>query len=86
MQGMVTRVTLGHSGMALVADNTTCVLFWGMQLVALVRIVPEMLPVQGGVANGLVVLAALLWLLSLLPWVVKYVPKYWRQRKDGKPG
>ncbi len=86
MLGMVTRVTLGHSGMALVADNATCVLFWGMQLVALVRIVPELLPVHGGIANGLIVLAALLWLLSMLPWVMKYLPKYWQQRRDGKTG
>jgi len=86
MLGMVSRVTLGHSGQALAADAVTWMLFWGMQTVALVRVVPEVFSIGGTASSYLLVLAAVLWLASMLPWVVKYAPNYWRPRADGKPG
>ena len=38
MLAMVTRVSCGHSGRALVADNLVWGLFWGLQLATLLRI------------------------------------------------
>ena len=86
MLGMVSRVTLGHSGQELAADAVTWLLFWGMQTVALIRVLPEVFAINGAGYSYLLVSAAMLWLASMLPWVVKYAPNYWRPRADGKPG
>lgn len=77
--GMVTRVTLGHSGRLLGADNAVWAVFWGMQGVALLR-------VAGEFVAGLSVLAALGWLVAFGAWYAKFVPIYVRPRPDGQPG
>lgn len=86
MLGMASRVTLGHSGHELVADNATWLLFLGFQTVALMRVLPDVFPVLGAYSDSLYLLAALLWLASFIPWAFKYAPSYWRPRADGKPG
>jgi len=78
---MASRVTLGHSGRELRADTTTWVLFWGLGLVAILRIVAEL---PFGLHANLA--AAVAWLLLTITWVVKYGPMYLRPRVDGKPG
>lgn len=80
--GMASRVSLGHSGNALEADNTTWWLFWLVQGVALVRMLPDLLPLPA----QLISVAGLLWLLAFGGWAWKYAPLYWRPRADGKPG
>lgn len=86
MLGMVSRVTLGHSGRPLVADVVTCIFFWGFQLVALLRVFPDLFAVGSSVVSYAYILAAGVWLASFIPWAVKYAPNYWRPRVDGKPG
>ncbi len=81
--GMASRVTLGHSGRKLEADVATWRLFWLLQAMALVRMLPELLP---ALPARLVTLAGLLWLLAFGLWAWKYAPMYWRPRMDGKPG
>ena len=80
--GMASRVSLGHSGRPLEADNTTWWLFWLIQITALVRILPDLMPLP----EQWVLLAGLLWLLAFGGWFWKYAPLYWRPRADGKPG
>lgn len=82
--GMVTRVTLGHSGRPLSADNATWVMFWGMQGVALLRILGEFVRLPG--AASLFFLSALGWLAVFGAWYAKFAPIYLKPRPDGQPG
>lgn len=82
--GMVTRVTLGHSGRPLSADNATWVMFWGMQGVAVLRVLAEFVRLPG--AASLFFLAALGWLAVFGAWYAKFAPIYLKPRPDGQPG
>lgn len=84
--GMASRVTLGHSGRPLEADSATWRLFWLVQAVALVRMLPDLLPDLLPLPGHLVSLSGLLWLVAFGGWAWKYAPVYWRPRADGKPG
>jgi uncharacterized protein involved in response to NO len=59
-------------------------MFVGMQLVALIRIAADVLPIPNGYLWYL--LSALGWLACFTPWVWRYLPAYWRPRADGQPG
>ncbi len=83
MIGMGTRVTLGHSGLPFIIDRPIKLMFIGIQLVALLRMLPDMSSLD---PVGFYIAAALLWLLCFLPWVWRYLPAYWRPRADGQPG
>lgn len=82
--GMVSRVSLGHSGRALQADAATWWLFWLLQVVALIRMLPDM--AAGLMSASLTIWAGWLWLAVFLVWAWKYAPMTWRPRVDGKPG
>ncbi|MDP2831918.1 MAG: NnrS family protein [Pseudomonadota bacterium] len=85
--GMASRVSLGHSGRKLEADATTWGLFWLVQAVALLRLLPELLPgLPAGLPQLLIPLAGAMWLLAFGVWAGKYAPMTWRPRVDGKPG
>lgn len=84
--GMITRVTLGHSGRTLAADRLTWTLFLVFQAVVTVRIVAD-LPGMSSVARGyLYIAAAMLWLACFALWAWHFAPIYWRPRPDGRPG
>jgi uncharacterized protein involved in response to NO len=81
---MASRVTLGHSGRALEANDLTWYVLFGVNIAAVLRIVAEFLPgTVGGILNAL---AAATWLLSFLLWGWLYAPMYLRPRLDSKPG
>lgn len=82
MVAMVTRVSCGHSGRALVADDIVWALFWALQLATVVRIAAA---VQGAPA-WLTPMAALLWLAVMGAWALRYGNWMGRPRIDGKPG
>jgi len=82
--GMGTRVTLGHSGLPMRVTGVDILLFAGVQLVALLRVLADMLPALSGYHSY--VAAALLWLACFVVWAWRYLPFYWRPRADGKPG
>ena len=82
--GMGTRVTLGHSGLPMQVDIPIMLMFTGIQLAALLRVLADMLPLQAG--HWLYVLAAAVWLISFSPWVLRYLPVYVRPRADGRAG
>ena len=46
MMGMATRVTLGHSGLPMKVDTPVKLMFAGMQLAAVLRVLADMLPMQ----------------------------------------
>ncbi|OGS92630.1 MAG: short-chain dehydrogenase [Gallionellales bacterium GWA2_60_18] len=82
--GMGTRVTLGHSGMPMQVDGAVKLMFAGIQLVALLRVLADVLPIQLGI--GVYLAAALVWLACFIAWGWRYLPLYWRLRADGQPG
>lgn len=82
--GMGTRVTLGHSGLPMQADTPVKLMFTGMQLAVLLRVLADMLPMQA--MHWLYFAAAAAWLACFVPWVSRYLSFYWRPRADGKAG
>ena len=84
--GMVTRVTLGHSGRALVADPLTWRLFLGFQAVVVLRIIADCRTGWPSVLWHPYLLAGGLWLICFGIWFAHYGPIYWRPRVDGNPG
>lgn len=79
---MVTRVTQGHSGRPLQLGAVAGFAFVALQVVAVVRILaelmPDMLAWQAVAAAG--------WLLAFLPWVLRSSWIYLTPRADGKSG
>lgn len=82
--GMGTRVTLGHSGLPMKMDMPITLMFAEIQLVALLRVLADILPMQA--SYWLYVSAAAVWLACFSPWVLRYLPVYWRPRADGRAG
>ena len=82
--GMATRVTLGHSGLPMKVGRPINLMFIGIQLVAILRVLADILPIQTG--HWLYVAAGAVWLACFGSWAVRYFPVYWRPRTDGRPG
>lgn len=81
--GMVSRVSMGHSGRPLVADGLTWRLGLGLHGVATLRVLADVVPAAHGVFAAL---AGIGWLIVFLPWAWRLAPIYLRPRADGKPG
>ena len=79
---MVTRVTQGHSGRALVMPKVAWFAFVAIQVVALLRIGAEL----ARDSMQWQAIAAVGWLVALLPWAARIGRIYLSPRKDGKPG
>lgn len=82
--GMVTRVTLGHTGRNMQASNATLVAFLVINIAALTRVVPGLLwpnqyPLWLALSGGLWILA-----YGIFLWV--YGPMLISPRVDGRPG
>jgi uncharacterized protein involved in response to NO len=82
--GMGTRVTLGHSGRPMNVDTPVVLMFAGIQMAAVVRVLADVLAT--GFSYWLYVAAAIVWLAVFFPWAQRYLPLYWRPRADGQPG
>ena len=82
LMAFVTRVSLGHSGRPLQADNGFVALYVLLHVVALWRVG---LAIAGSHAAWLA-LASLAWLAVLLAWAARVVPMYLQPRQDGKAG
>lgn len=80
--GFVTRVSLGHSGQQLQADNLYWAIYLGLHAVALLRVLVAVLAWPAAWLH----LASASWLLLMLAWACRVLPIYWRARADGKPG
>ncbi|MDB5931653.1 MAG: short-chain dehydrogenase [Polaromonas sp.] len=83
MLAMVTRVSCGHSGRALVADRLVWSLFWLLQLATLLRIAGA---AQTAFAGWLLLAASLLWVSVMAVWGVRLGGWYGRLRSDGRAG
>lgn len=80
---MVTRVSCGHSGRTLTADNLAWGLFWGLQVAVLLRMSAVLWSASSHV---LLVGAASAWLLVMGAWSLRYGRWYGQPRVDGRPG
>jgi uncharacterized protein involved in response to NO len=78
--GMVSRVSLGHSGRALEADTLTWLCFFGVIASALTRAAAEFVPQPA--LGAFMIGAALLWLAAFGAWAWRYVPMYLAPRVD----
>ncbi len=79
---MVTRVSCGHSGRSLVADNLVWTLFGLLQVATLLRIASAVEHTTG----WLTLAAALCWLVVMLAWGSRLARWYGQPRSDGQPG
>lgn len=82
--GMVSRVTMGHSGLPVTADDVMWRAFWMMQTAAVLRVVSELPALPG--AYILIWASSMLWLGAFALWAWRYAPACWRPRADGKRG
>lgn len=82
MVAMVTRVTQGHSGRALVMPKTAWFAFIALQVVAVLRVASEI----ATDAYSWYATAAAGWVIALLPWVCRIGWIYLSPRSDGRPG
>lgn len=83
MVAMVTRVSCGHSGRPLVADNLIWALFWLLQAATVLRVAASVASWPG---QALLMAAALLWAIVMTAWGIRYGNWYGRARADGRPG
>src|SRR5574343_285310 len=82
LMAFVTRVSLGHSGRPLQADNGFVALYVLLHAVAVLRVG---LALAGSHAGWLAV-TSLAWLAVLLAWALRVMPMYLQPRLDGKAG
>lgn len=80
---MATRVSCGHGGRTLTADNPAWALFWTLQLATVLRLAAIVWPAA---AVWLLWLGATAWLLAVGGWAVRHGRWYGRPRLDGRPG
>jgi uncharacterized protein involved in response to NO len=82
---MASRVSAGHSGRALAADDFVWWLFWLLQFGVVARIAAGVVA-DGDAAPRLVVTAALCWAGVGVAWALRYGRWYGQPRVDGRPG
>jgi len=80
---MVSRVSRGHSGRELAADNLTWTAFLLLQAAAFARIAADLWLTLHA---ALLPVAATLWLAAFAAWAWRYLPYYCLPRADGRPG
>lgn len=80
---MATRVSSGHGGRPLAADNLAWALYWTAQLAVLLRVLAALWPRAAGT---LTLIAAAVWSVACVGWALRYGGWYGRPRIDGRPG
>jgi uncharacterized protein involved in response to NO len=80
---MATRVSSGHSGRSLAADDTAWALYWVLQTAVVLRLIAALWPAG---ATAFTVLAVLAWATAAVGWALRYGNWFARARIDGRPG
>ena len=82
--GMMTRTALGHTARPLKADRVDTVCYVLVLAAGVVRVfVPLVAPAW---TIGAVLVSAALWSGGFALYAVRYAPRLWRPRLDGRPG
>jgi len=84
MLAMVTRVSCGHGGRALVADGWVWGAFWLLQLATGLRVWAALADAEQ--TQWLTLLALCAWTAAVLPWALRLLRWYGQPRADGRPG
>jgi uncharacterized protein involved in response to NO len=84
--GMVSRVSLGHSGRALEADRLTWYGFLAIIGAGAIRALADFLPLAGIPRTVLLAVSALAWTAVVLAWAARFIPMYLAPRPDGRGG
>jgi uncharacterized protein involved in response to NO len=79
--GMVSRVSLGHSGHALEADAVTWACYLGVVAAGVLRALAELARATP-LGTPLMIAAAIAWLAAFGVWVWRYLPMYLAPRAD----
>lgn len=82
---MATRVSSGHGGRPLAADNLAWTLYWVLQTAVLLRVLAALWATGSG-STALTLLAILLWTVATVGWALRYGGWFGRPRVDGRPG
>jgi len=84
---MATRVSAGHGGRTLAADDLVWVVFWVLQAAVVARVVAGVLSASGVAgAMPLIAAAAVTWGVVCAAWALRYGRWYGTPRADGRPG
>lgn len=83
MFAMTTRVSSGHGGRPVTADNPAWVLYWILQTAVALRVVAALWPAMGTL---LTLLAIFAWSVATIGWSIRYGRWFGRPRADGRPG
>jgi uncharacterized protein involved in response to NO len=86
MLAMVTRVSCGHSGRALVADRIAWSLFLLLQAATLLRIGATVPGLPSAWLPWILLASACTWAATMGAWGVRLARWYGRLRPDGRPG
>jgi uncharacterized protein involved in response to NO len=81
--GMVSRVSLGHSGRALEADRLTWACYLALLLTAALRAGAESMA-AGEVRSAATFVAGCVWIAAFAAWSWRYVPMYFATRVDAR--
>ena len=72
--GFGTRVTIGHSGNQMIADNITIALFYWTQVVIIIRLLLSLAIAKGLNFMAVFDISITVWLLIFLAWGVRFFP------------
>lgn len=84
--GMVSRVSLGHSGRGLEADPVTWYGYLAIIAIGVTRAAADLSLVPGPARIVAIAVASLAWIAILGAWAVRFVPIYLAPRPDGRAG
>lgn len=80
---MATRVSAGHSGRPLAADDMAWALYWVLQTAVLLRVAAAVWPAASTVLTWAALAA---WATAVVGWALRYGSWFGRPRADGRPG
>jgi uncharacterized protein involved in response to NO len=80
---MATRVSSGHGGRPLAADDRAWALYWVLQAAVLLRVCAAL---WAQAATPLTLLAITAWIVATVGWAIRYGGWFGRPRLDGRPG
>jgi uncharacterized protein involved in response to NO len=80
---MATRVSSGHGGRPLAADNLAWTLYWILQSAVLLRVMAALWP---NASTALILLGVSAWSVATIGWAIRYGGWFGRPRLDGRPG
>lgn len=83
MFAMTTRVSSGHGGRPVAADDVAWRLYWVLQVAILLRVTAAIWP---QVSAEFTLLAIGAWTIAMAGWAVRYGNWFGRPRPDGRPG